>query len=218
MIEARSLVTQLNVMPLADAGARQIRFAEQFGEAPEVQQANEAAQSFRANLEPRTAGERLQSGLTIDAVTDPEDISLRGAAGANAMPHPILANWSRLFLAGLSGELYSRIWQMARYKDGWRGEGSRALTEEALKAFLEFLIKIDEDTVEPTLALTARGTLQAEWFRNLRRHLDVEFVSDEKAFFGLFDQHSVYEGVDSVDALVRWLPDRPSKPLKWRSQ
>jgi hypothetical protein len=137
---------------------------------------------------------------------------------SDATPNAILANWSRLFLAHPSPALYARIVQIARQPNGWRGEGSRALTNEALTACLQFLISVTGQATEPELALTARGTLQAGWFRNSRRHLDIEFVSMEQAFFGLFDRHSVYEGVDEVGAISQWLSAHPSNPLLWRAK
>jgi hypothetical protein len=141
----------------------------------------------------------------------------RGEA-ANAMLPAIVANWPRMVLAGLSGKTYARIMQFARYQDGWRGPGSKALTSEALKAFLDFRISLGRNVVEPAIALTARGTLQAQWFFNNHQYLDLEFVSIKKIFFALFDQKAIYEGVDALDKLSRWLSEYPSKPLKWRSR
>jgi hypothetical protein len=85
---------------------------------------------------------------------------------------------------------------------------------EALRTFLNFWIQIGSDASAPEIALTARGTLQAEWFKSSRRHLDLEFVNDQKIFFGWFDDGNVNEGVYSLGALVLWLKS-PSARAMW---
>jgi hypothetical protein len=181
-----SLVSDLSVIPIGDAGARQIPLSDTVGPAP---------------LSPKW----------------PSPYATRHQETANAMPQVIVSNWSRLSRANLSGNIYGRILQIARRQDGWRGQGSKRLTEEALKAWLDFWTAVSGNALEPALALTARGTLQAEWFRNSRRHLDLEFVSSERIFFGLFDGPAAYEGVDTIEALVPWLADHRAHPLQWRS-
>jgi hypothetical protein len=156
------------IIPLADAGSRQILLSD----TGERQFA-----SVSANLAARLAA-RPREQPTV-----------------NTMPQVIVSNWTRLFRANLSSTLYSRIMQIARRQDGWRGQGSKGLTHEALKTWLDFWTAVNDKASEPALALTARGTLQAEWFRNSRRHLDLEFVSKDRIFFGLFDGHAAYEGV-----------------------
>jgi hypothetical protein len=105
--------------------------------------------------------------------------------------------------------------QISRRADGWRGQGSRGLSAEALGAWLDFWSGIYSKAVEPALALTARGTLQVEWFQSSRRHLDLEFATKDKVFFGLFDGKAVYEGVDTAKALLPWLANHRAHPLKW---
>jgi hypothetical protein len=183
-------VIPLADIPLADAGSRQILFSDTNGGQYTSLSANLAARRVARPQEPPTG---------------------------NAMPRVIVSNWTRLFRAKLSGSLYSKIMQIARRQDGWRGEGSRGLTQEALQAWLDFWTAVNDDASEPALALTARGTLQAEWFRNARRHLDLEFVSGQKIFFGLFDGRAAYEGVDTIEALAPWLGDHHAHPLQWRS-
>jgi hypothetical protein len=187
-VEVLATISDLNVIPLADAGARQILFSDTSMRPPV------------ANPWSRRRASRPKEPLT-----------------ANAMPAAIVANWTKLFQANLSGRLYGRVMQIARRQDGWRGAGSKGLTSEALKAWLDFWIGVNAQASEPSLALTARGTLQAEWFRSSRRHLDLEFVSPERIFFGLFDGCAVYEGVDTIEALVTRLDDHRAHPLQWRS-
>src|SRR5262245_5716735 len=130
------------------------------------------------------------------------------------VPQAVLGNWNRLYRAQLPDRVYARVRQLARYEDGWRGFGSKALTVEALRTFLNFWIQIGSHASAPEIALTARGTLQAEWFKSSRRHLDLEFVNDQKIFFGWFDDGNVNEGVYSLGALVQWLK-RPSARAMW---
>jgi hypothetical protein len=122
-----------------------------------------------------------------------------------AVPQAVLGNWNRLYRAQLPDRVYKRVRQLARYEDGWRGFGSKALTAEALRTFLNFWIQIGSHASAPEIALTARGTLQAEWFKSSHRHLDLEFVNDQKIFFGWFDDENVNEGVYSLGGLVQWL-------------
>jgi hypothetical protein len=138
-----------------------------------------------------------------------------GATEATTTPSAILGNWSRLFQANLPANMYIRIRQLARYDNGWRGHGSKALSAEALKVFLNFWIKASVEAAEPDIALTAHGTLQAEWFRNSRRHLDLEFVDSNEIFFGLFNGRNINEGVDSPVELLEWLRNHRAKPLRW---
>jgi hypothetical protein len=189
-VDTLSTITDLHVIPLTDAGSRQILLSDTVGGHYLAQSANLAARRAARPAEPLTA---------------------------NAMPQVIVSNWSRLFSANLTSNLYSRIMQIARRRDGWRGEGSKGLTQEALSAWLDFWIAINDDASKPDLALTARGSLQAEWFRSTRRHLDLEFVSKERIFFGLFDGRAAYEGVDKIKTLVPWLSDHHAHPLRWRS-
>jgi hypothetical protein len=188
-VDSLATISDLHVIiPLADTGSRQILLSDRGERA-----------SVSANLAARLAA-RPQEQPTV-----------------NTMPQVIESNWTRLFRANLSSTLYSRIMQIARRQDGWRGQGSKGLTPEALKTWLDFWTAVNDIASEPALALTARGTLQAEWFRNSRSHLDLEFVSKDRIFFGLIDGHAAYEGVDTSKALVSWLAQHHAQPLQWRS-
>jgi hypothetical protein len=189
-VDTLATISDLQVFPLTDAGSRQILLAET-GCGQHV--------SSPAYLAARRAA-RLKDVPTV-----------------NAMPQAIVSNWTSIFRAGLSVPLYSRIMQISLRQDGWRGPGSKGLTPEALKVWLDFWTATKDDASEPALALTARGTIQAEWFRNSRSHLDLEFVSKDKIFFGLFDGRATYEGVDTLRAIIPWLSDHRARPLQWRS-
>jgi hypothetical protein len=188
-VDSVATIADLKVIPLVNAASGQILFSERTDRPSSQVSLNWTARQAAREQEPMTA----------------------------AMPSAIVSNWTRLFRANLSGQLYSRIMQIARRQDGWRGQGSKRLSQEALRAWLDFWIQVRDRASEPALALTARGTLQVEWFRNARRHLDLEFVSKQRIFFGLFDGSAVYEGVDKIGSLRPWLVDHHARPLQWRS-
>jgi hypothetical protein len=137
---------------------------------------------------------------------------------ATSTPSAIWANWSRLSQANLSVETYTRIRNLARYEKEWRGPGSKALTSESLRTFLEFWIDVGPVATSPDLAITARGSIQAEWFRNSRRHLDLEFVGKDKVFFGLFNGNAINEGIDTLEGVAAWLKSHHAKPLLWKNR
>jgi len=205
MTQIATLETDLQTIPFASPGVSESVFDEQIFDLPEILHRPMALASFQA---PKTTAPH----------EDYEPSATGEISSVDAMPTALTANWSRLFLSDLSAKSYARILQFARLNEGWRGAGSKSLSDRALEAFLEFLIRLGDDVVEPELTLTARGTLHAEWFRNTRRHLDLEFISEEKVFFGLFDGKTVYEGIDCLNGLSSWLKQRSSQPLKWRSR
>jgi hypothetical protein len=105
---------------------------------------------------------------------------------------------------------------MARRGPGWRGPGSLPLSHDSLRFFLEFWTLARAVASEPQIALAPNGHLQAVWYRNSKRSLDVEFSKTGDAFFGLFDGRTIVEGVETVSGLAHMLITRESKPLQWR--
>jgi hypothetical protein len=106
--------------------------------------------------------------------------------------------------------------KLARREPGWRGPGSRSLDAGSLRAFLEFWKLVRDSAVEPQLTLTPNGRLQAVWFRNSKRVLDLEFVDTGDIYFGLFDGRSIQEGIDVANQLAIMILNRASEPMKWR--
>jgi len=138
----------------------------------------------------------------------------QSARSADILPLAIAANWSRLARSHLSTGLYSRLLKMARRGPGWRGPGSRPLSSGSLRFFLEFWTLVRGSALEPQIALTPNGHLQAIWYRNSRRSLDIEFVETGEAFFGLFDGRAIVEGVENILGLAHMIVTRENKPLK----
>ncbi len=133
----------------------------------------------------------------------------------STVPIPIASNWSMLARSGIGVPLRARLVTLAKLDSGWRGSGSRSLQSASLRVFLEFWNLIRGSAVEPQITLTPAGHLQAIWRRNSKRNLDLEFVTSEKIYFGLFDGSNIHEGVDTANELAAMLLTRPSKPLKW---
>jgi len=134
-------------------------------------------------------------------------------------PPAIRGNWSRIALSGLSSSTYSRLITLAALKPGWLGQRSSAMSTNSLRDFLEFWENIKALVpTDPTLTLTADGRVQASWHQSWKRHLELEFVGNGKAFIGMFDGGSVHEGVDAISVLVTLLKARNGKPLRWQNR
>jgi hypothetical protein len=221
-MDTLTVAKNINVVPLGGVGSRQILF---FGEQSTVGYAtrDKNVPPF-AKPQPVPSSGHVARGAVVNAVSIPvlgnfgRDNLSAPLSHDQAVPQAVLENWSRLYRAGLPEPVYTRIRHLARYDDGWRGLGSKGLSTQSLRTFLNFWIQIKTDASPPEVALTARGTLQAEWFQNSRRHLDLEFVNDRKIFFGLFHDRNVNEGVYSLGALVQWLKNQSAKPMRLRTK
>jgi hypothetical protein len=143
----------------------------------------------------------------------PDDDKLR--ASVNVTPLAVVLNWSRLARADLSRTSYSRLFALAMRPDGWRGRGSKVLSVASLSVFLKFWSLVSSDAAEPEFALMPNGHLSAEWFKNNRRHLDVEFAEDWMVYFGLFNGEGISEGKETIENLAAILRATKPKPLLW---
>jgi hypothetical protein len=137
---------------------------------------------------------------------------------ADATPLSIALNWIRLTRAELSDAAYSKLFSIATRSEGWRGLGSRALSSASLSVFLKFWSVVSQEAAEPQFALMPNGHLCAEWFKNDRRHLDLEFADDWMIYFGLFNGNGIWEGKETIENLAITLKATPSKPLLWTSK
>jgi hypothetical protein len=133
----------------------------------------------------------------------------------NATPLAMALNWNRLARAELSEASYSRLFAIASRPDGWRGRGSKALSAASLSVFLKFWSVVSRDAAEPQFALMPTGHLSAEWFKNRRRHLDLEFADDWMIYFGLFNGDGISEGKETIQNLANILKSTSFKPLLW---
>jgi hypothetical protein len=138
--------------------------------------------------------------------------------GALATPSQISINWTRLSRSGLTTEAYLRLFKIATRKDGWRGPGSRALRSAPLAGFLNFWSLIREQAREPEFTLLPNGHLGAEWYKSSHRHLDMEFVDDQLAYFGFFSGATEIEGKADIRTIAQLLTTESVHPLRWKSR
>lgn len=137
------------------------------------------------------------------------------------MPEAITSNWEQLANSGFSNQTYAFLVKLAGKKTGWRGAGSRALDAVSLTKFLNFWDKVSENAIEPEFALLPNGNIQAEWYKDERHFIELEFTSNDMIFLGIFDGDSVIEGVEDSDKLaasekiVTLLSLKEFGPLKW---
>ncbi|MGE0118569.1 MAG: hypothetical protein AB7S71_12455 [Dongiaceae bacterium] len=138
-------------------------------------------------------------------------------SSTTSLPQTMLLSWSDLLEAGITRRLFDRLTRIAMQPAGWRGPTSKPLRHESLKLFIKFWSTVREDAVEPELALTPDGSLQAEWYKSDRQRLDVTFV-EPKAIFGLFGTNSILEGAEPATTVAALLKGHPAKPLQWSSR
>ena len=136
---------------------------------------------------------------------------------ADTTPGQISVNRTRLVRAKLSLNSIRDLFRLASHCDGWRGPGSRCLDLGSLSTFLEFWASFAtlRGRKEPVFALGPNGNLVAEWYKNKYRHLDVEFCSDSRLYFGLFNGDLVIEGIATSAELTSVLRTLTANPLQW---
>jgi hypothetical protein len=135
-----------------------------------------------------------------------------------ATPSTISINWTRLSRAGLTPEAYSQLLKIATRNDGWRGPGSRALRSLSFVGFLNFWPLICVQAVEPEFTLLPNGNLGAEWYKNSQRHLDMEFIDAQMAYFGFFSGATEIEGKANIQVIAQLLTSNSANPLRWKSR
>jgi hypothetical protein len=153
--------------------------------------------------------------LTYTPISEPE---VRRSERALATPSQISINWTRLSRSGLTTEAYSRLFKIATRTEGWRGPGSRALHSASLAGFLNFWSLICEQAIEPEFTLLPNGHLGAEWYKKSHRHLDIEFVDDQLAYFGFFSGATEIEGKANIRMIAQLLTTDSAHPLRWKSR
>jgi hypothetical protein len=138
-----------------------------------------------------------------------------GFAPSSAVPHAIRMNWGLLSDPKLSKQFRSRLLTLAGATDGWRGEGSRAMSPSALTTLLTFLRSSLGHAVEPEIALTQEGGVLAQWFKSPKEYLDLTFRPDNSVYFGLFDRGTVYEGVDNSSRVLQFVRTISPAAMRW---
>lgn len=163
---------------------------------------------------PKHPGRSAVGTAIYETQTEPSiDSSVK--VRTEALPATIHANWYAILVADVSVEIYNQIVRIARLEAGWAGPYSQALNSKSLRHFLKFWENFSELAVDPELVMTTGGHLHAEWHKNRKRHLDIEFCANGKAFYGLFDGTSTHEGIDRIGEIVVFLRVRENNPLRW---
>ena len=166
-----------------------------------------------------TLGQHRQATQTTVSVRLARDgtASQSRPTSTDTMPDAIRANWYELAISRLSVDAFARLNFLATKQAGWRGPGSMALKGDSVSKFLRFWSAVRADAAEPELMLTPMGTLQAEWFKNHKQFLEIEFSqSDESSNFGLIDRQTRLEGKARPSELIQLLKGyRDGIALTW---
>ena len=160
----------------------------------------------------------IQTTVLLKSLRD--EVAMQGRSKAtDTMPDAIRANWYELAISRLSVDAFARLNFLANRQAGWRGPGSMALSGASLSRFLRFWATVRAVAVEPELMLTPMGTLQAEWFKNYRQFLEIEFgQTDEGSNFGLIDRKTRLEGKAKPSELIQLLNSyRAGIAMTWTS-
>jgi hypothetical protein len=165
---------------------------------------------------PPTLRHQLERAAAIQNTAEPLPLEPRHS-DREATPSAISINWTRLSRAGLTSGASARLYKLAMRTDGWRGSGSRALNSVSLAGFLAFWSSVSGQATEPHFTLLPNGHLGAEWYKNSRHHLDIEFADDQIAYFGLFSGKTEIEGIENPQVIAKSLLGHPAKPLRWKS-
>jgi hypothetical protein len=159
----------------------------QFSEHPTLalspSRATEGVKEVAQSDNPHWADPKRTQPRTISTINAFESVAFARhgdemRSAADTTPLSIALNWTRLTRAELSDKAYSKLFSIAARSEGWRGPGSRALSSASLSVFLKFWSDVSREAAEPQFALMPNGHLCAEWFKNDRRHLDLEFADD----------------------------------------
>jgi hypothetical protein len=121
------------------------------------------------------------------------------------LPTAISSNWNDLAGGGLSEKIYQRLLELAGLTAGWNGSGSLGMNASSLWSFIAFWKQVRQFSAEPELVLTPSGHLQAEWSKNSKHCLEIDFRgSGENSYFALIDgRKAVIEGAASIKEIFK---------------
>jgi hypothetical protein len=133
----------------------------------------------------------------------------------SSIPEATKSNWYNIEQSDLSIDLYSAILKLAHKPMSWRGVGSKKLISSSLSEFLNFWQNVKNSAIEPEVVLLPNGNIQAEWYKNDKHFLEIEFGSNQMLLFGLFDGKKVYEGTGELIEVITIAKLNSSKALNW---
>ncbi len=144
------------------------------------------------------------SGIQKPAISPP-------ISSSESLPASLAQNQQSLEHANFSDELAERIKGFA-YKVRSSGQ---SLNPISLHNFLSFWISIKNEACEPDVFLCNNGNIQAEWYKNSKRHLVIEF-GPIFAICVLIDRDVIWKGKERLLNLAGILNIHSSRPLKWQ--
>lgn len=134
---------------------------------------------------------------------------------SDSLPMAVKFNQQLLEQCDFSDDTLNRINHLAALVEGWDYGYGQSINPLSLRNFLFFWLKIINTAEEPSLFLCSNGNIQAEWFKDSKCHLEIEFKRDI-CMFSLFDKEKFSQGLDSLDNLVAILLERKPSPLVWK--
>jgi hypothetical protein len=148
------------------------------------------------------------------AIAESEKDSKVYLENTTALPIPITQNMQLLKDANFSKKTADRINYLANLEVGWHANAGQTLNPLSLRNFLNLWLDIRTDANEPDLVLCSNGNIQAEWFKNTKRNLAIEFRAGD-AIYVLQDGESYVPAIDDLDNLKRTLTSRNPSPFSW---
>lgn len=130
------------------------------------------------------------------------------------LPDVLSQNQQRLKEAKFSLLLSTKIERLA-YKTS---PDCSSLSTKSLQNFLTFwnlAKKLDPKIVEPDVFLCPNGNLQAEWYKNSKRQLAIEF-GNEFSLCVCMNGEKVFSSKDGINGLASTLSVHTDHPLRWQ--
>jgi len=120
------------------------------------------------------------------------------------LPSAISSNWNDLAGGGLSEKTYQRLLELAGLSAGWNGPGSLGMNASSLWSFIAFWKQVRQISRDPELVLTPSGYVQAEWRKNDRHYLEIDFRGAiENSYFALVDSRkTLIEGAAPLQEVL----------------
>lgn len=137
----------------------------------------------------------------------------------NVLPGAISSNWNGLADGGLSERTYQRLLELASLPAGWNGTGSLGMDASSLWSFIAFWREIKQISIDPELVLTPSGHIQAEWYKDNKHFLEIDFRGNkDKSYFALIDgRKAEFEGATSTIEIINFIKSyKNSIALTWR--
>lgn len=134
------------------------------------------------------------------------------------LPNAISSNWNDLARGGLSERIYQRLLELAGLPAGWNGPGSLGMNASSLWSFIAFWKQVRQISTDPELVLTPSGYVQAEWSKDNRHYLEIDFRGAiENSYFALVDgRKTLIEGAAPLQEVLAIINShKHGTALKW---